>query len=295
MADSKKPNSNDLLPEEICGEECHRHDANRREFGALMLGLGLTAATSSLAKAAAMAVTETDVTIKTADGTCDAVIIHPASGAHPGVIVWPDAGGLRPIFRDMGKRLAAEGYTVLVPNPFYRAVKAPLPADFPQDQRPKLREGLAAAGGAEGDAKAFIAFLDGHASYRKGAKIGVTGYCMGGPLTMRTAAAFPDRIGAAGSFHGGGLVTDQPNSPHLLAAKIKAKYAFCVADNDDQREPEAKNVLREAFVKAGNPADIEVYKGANHGWCVPSSQVYNHEQAERAWAKLVALFKTALV
>jgi carboxymethylenebutenolidase len=288
-------NSNDLLPEEICGEECHRHDANRREFGALMLGLGLTAAAGSLARAAGAAVTETDVTIKTNDGTCDAVLTHPATGAHPGVIVWPDAGGLRPIYRDMAKRLAAEGFTVLTPNPFYRAIKAPLPTDFPQDQRPKLREGLSAVGGAEGDAKAFIAFLDGQASYRKGAKIGVTGYCMGGPLTMRTAGAFPDRIGAAGSFHGGGLVTDQPTSPHLLVPRIKAKYLFAVADNDDQKEPEAKNVLREAFAKAGNPADIEVFKGANHGWCVPTSQVYNHDQAERAWAKLVALFKTALV
>ncbi|MCA0201652.1 MAG: dienelactone hydrolase family protein [Proteobacteria bacterium] len=289
-------NANERLPEDICGEECHTHDQqNRREFGALMLGLGLVAATGSIARAAAPAITETDVTIKTPDGTCDAVIIHPATGTHPGVLIWPDAGGLRPAFRDMGKRLAAEGYAVLIPNPFYRVVKAPLPADFPQDQRPKLREGLAAPGGAEKDAAAFLAFLDGHASVRKGGKIGTTGYCMGGPLTMRTAASLGDRVGAAGSFHGGGLVTDQPSSPHLLVPKIKAKYLFCVADNDDQKEPEAKNVLREAFMKAGNAADIEVYKGANHGWCVPTSQVYNHEQAERAWAKLVALFKTALV
>lgn len=277
-----------------CGDECHTHDQNRREFGALMLAAGLVAATGSIAKAAAPALTETDVTIKTPDGTCDAVMIHPSSGTHPGVLVWTDIGGLRPIYREMGKRLAAEGYAVLTPNPFYRLLKAPLPADFPQDQRGRIREGLSAPGGAEKDAAAFLAFLDAHPSMRKGAKIGTTGYCMGGPLTMRTAGAFPDRIAAAASFHGGGLVTDQPSSPHLLVPKMKAKYLICVAENDDAKEPEVKNVLREAFMKAGNPADIEVYKGANHGWCVPTSQVYNHVQAERAWAKLLALFKTSL-
>ncbi len=259
-------NSRDLLPEEVCGEECHRHDANRREFGALILGVGLTAATGSLARAASAPLTESDVAIKTNDGVCDAVLIHPAAGAHPGVIVWPDAGGLRPIFREMGKRLAAEGYAVLIPNPFYRVIKAPLPSDFPQDQRLKLREGLVAPGAAEGDAKAFLAFLDTQAAYRKGAKIGTTGYCMGGPLTMRTAGNFPDRIGAAASLHGGGLITDQPTSPHLLVPRIRAKYMFVVADNDDQKEPDVKNVLRDIFAKAGNPADIEAYTGANHGW-----------------------------
>jgi len=279
---------------EPCGAECHNHDTNRREFGALMLSAGLVAATGGVALAAAPAVVETDVTIKTADGTCDAVMLHPATGAHPGVLIWTDIGGLRPIYREMGRRLAAEGYSVLIPNPFYRVVKAPVPADFPADQRPKLRESIVAPGAPERDAATFLAFMDTQPSVRKGGKIAVTGYCMGGPLTMRSAATLPDRIGAAASFHGGGLVTDQPSSPHLLVPKIKAKYIFCVADNDDQKEPESKNVLREAFAKVGNPADVEVYKGANHGWCVPTSQVYNHEQAERAWAKLLALLKTSI-
>lgn len=281
-------------PKDPCGDACHTHDQNRREFGALMLAAGLAAATGSIAKAAAPALTETDVTIKTPDGTCDAVFTHPTSGTHPAVLVWTDIGGLRPIYREMAKRLAAEGYAVLTPNPFYRNFKAPLPADFPQERRPELRAGLSDPGGAEKDAGAFIAFLDSQAAVRKGTKIGTTGYCMGGPLIMRTAAAYPERIAAAASFHGGGLATDQPTSPHLLVPKMKAKVLVCVADNDDAKEPEAKNILREAFMKAGNPADIEVYKGANHGWCVPTSQVYNHEQAERAWAKLLALLKTQL-
>lgn len=274
-----------------CGEDCY--SVTRRDFSTLVLGTGVTFA-AGVGAQAALPVTETDVTIKTADGTCDAVMTHPTSGTHPGVLVWPDIGGLRPVYRDMGKRLAAEGYSVLTVNPFYRLTKAPVPADYPADQRPKLRETLFAEGAAERDAAAYVAFLDSHASVRKTTKIGTTGYCMGGPLTMRTAATQADRIGAAASFHGGGLATDAPNSPHLLVPKMKAKYLFAVADNDDQKDPEAKNKLRAAFEAAKIPAEIEVYTGADHGWCVPGSRVYNEAQAERAWARLLALFKSAL-
>lgn len=264
----------------------------RRDLGAMVLGTGV--ATMSRAALAAEDVTETDVTVKTPEGVCDAVLFHPAKGAHPGVIVWPDIGGLRPVFRDMGKRLAAEGYTVFIPNPFYRVVKADALASLPQDQRAKVREGLFADGGAEKDATAFVAFLDGNKALNKKKKMGVTGYCMGGPLTMRTAAALPERFGAGGSFHGGGLVSDQPNSPHLLVPKIKAKYIFCISEGDDQRDPEAKNKLKAAFDEAKNPADIEVYAGTKHGWCVPGSQVYDEAAAEKAWSKLLALLKTTV-
>ena len=278
------------LPTDVCGEACYA--VTRRDFSALVLGAGVAAIGGSAA--AALPVTETDVTVKTPDGTCDAVMLHPATGSHPGVLVWPDIGGLRPVFREMGKRLAAEGYTVLVPNPFYRLTKAPVSADYPHEERPKLRDTLFAEDAAERDAAAYVAFLSAQPSVKASSKMGTTGYCMGGPLTMRTAAAQAARIGAAGSFHGGGLVTDQPNSPHLLVPKMKARYLFCVAENDDTRDPEAKNKLRAAFDAVKNPADIEVYTGANHGWCVPGSQVYNQAQAEKAWAKLLALFKRAL-
>ncbi len=272
-----------------CVDECY--DLTRRDFGTMVLGSGVVAVAGSAA--AALPVTETDVTVKTPDGTCDAVLLHPTTGTHPGVLIWPDIGGLRPAFREMGKRLAAEGYTVLVPNPFYRLTKAPVPTDYPREERPKLRDTLFTEGAAERDAVAYTAFLAGHASVKKSAKMGTTGYCMGGPLTMRTAGTV-ERIGAAGSFHGGGLITDQPNSPHLLIPKMKAHYLICVADNDDQKDPEAKNKLRAAFEVAKKPADIEVYTGANHGWCVPGSQVYNEAQAEKAWSKLLALFKSTL-
>ncbi|MBL8631038.1 MAG: dienelactone hydrolase family protein [Rhodospirillaceae bacterium] len=280
------------VPErDVCGDDCY--NVTRRDLGALVVGAGAVAL-APLTAEAALSVTETDVTIKTPDGDCDAVLIHPTSGAHPGVLVWPDIGGLRPVFRDMGKRLAAEGYTVLVPNPFYRSAKADASATASREDRGKMREALFAEGAPEKDAAAFVAFLDQQKATKTSAKLATTGYCMGGPLTMRTAAAQAGRIAAAASFHGGGLATDQPNSPHLLVPNMKAKYLICVAENDDQRDPEAKNKLRAAFEAAKNPADIEVYAGANHGWCVPGSQVYNEAQAEKAWAKLLALLKSTL-
>lgn len=277
--------------DDVCGDDCY--SVTRRDFSALVLGAGVVAATGTVAQAA-LSVTERDVVIKTPDGTCDAVLLHPTEGSYPGVLMWPDIGGLRPVFREMGQRLASAGYAVLVPNPFYRAMKAPVPADFPREERSKLRGPLFAEGAAENDAAAFVAFLASQSSVNPSHKMGAAGYCMGGPLTMRTAAAQSERIGAAASFHGGGLATDQPNSPHLLVPKIKARFLFCVAQNDDMKDPEAKNKLRAAFDAAKNPADIEVYVGANHGWCVPGSQVYNQTQAEKAWGKMLNLFKSTL-
>jgi carboxymethylenebutenolidase len=285
-------------------------DLSRREFVAMSVAAGIAAAAGS-ASAADLPVVETNVQIKTPDGTCDAAFIHPTTGAHPAVIVWPDAFGLRPSMRDIGKRVAAQGYSVLVPNPFYRVAKAPVLGndastfDFnnPTDRAKltPLMGSIQAEGAAEKDAVAFVGFLDSQPQVDKTKKIGTQGYCMGGPLVMRTAAAVPNRIGAGASFHGGGLVTNMPNSPHLLAPKIKAKMYFGIAANDDMQQPDAKDKLREAFQKAGNPAEIEVYSNSQHGWCVPDmpkqangQPIYNKPDAEKAWTKLVALYKSAL-
>lgn len=274
-------------------------ELSRRRFGALTLGAGVISLLPPVAGAAQ--VVESEVAIKTPDGTADAYFVHPSSGAHPGVLIWPDIFGLRPAFKQMGKRLAESGYSVLVVNPFYRTKKAPTAPEHADFQDPDTRKALLALAGsltaetAVTDAKAFVAWLDGQTSVDKKRKMGTTGYCMGGPFTMRTAATFPDRIGAGASFHGGSLVTDKPDSPHLLVPKMKAHYLFAIAANDDQRQPEAKTLLREAFAKAKLPAEIEVYAGTMHGWCPPDAQVYNHDQAEKAWSRMLALFKTALV
>jgi len=270
---------------------------SRREFGALTLGAGLV---SFLPAAAAAETAEAEVDITTADGTCDAYFVHPSAGKHPGVLIWPDIFGLRPAFRQMGKRLAGSGYSVLVINPFYRTKRAPTAPEHADFNDPATRMTLMALhdtltpATAATDARAFVPWLDAQPSVDKHRKLATTGYCMGGPLTLRTAAAFPDRIGAGASFHGGGLVTDKPDSPHLLIPQIKAQYLFAIAANDDQRQPEAKDVLRAAFAKAKLPAEIEVYAGTMHGWCPPDSQVYNHDQAERAWSRMLVLFKSAL-
>jgi len=265
----------------------------RRQFGVLV-GAGISLMLPQVANA--VAVTESDVTVKTPDGTADCYFVHPVSGAAAGVLVWPDIFGLRPAFRQMGKRLAESGYAVLVVNPFYRVKKAPTaPAGAATpiaDVRP-LAQGLNETTHTT-DAKAFIGWLDGQASVAKNRKIGTQGYCMGGPIAFRTSAAVSDRVGAVASFHGGGLVTDQPNSPHLQAAKTKAHFLVAIAANDDQRSPNEKNVLKEAFAKASLPAEIEVYEGAAHGWCPPDSGVYNEPQAEKAWSRLLALYGKAL-
>ena len=279
--------------------QLRKKELSRRQFGALTLGASVVTLLPPVANAAET--TESEVEIKTPDGTADAYFVHPAKGASPAVLVWPDIFGLRPAFRQMGKRLAESGYAVLVVNPFYRTKKAPTApehADFSDPETRKTLLGLAGTLSPETnvtDAKAFVPWLDKQSAVDKKRKMGTTGYCMGGPITMRTAAAFPDRIGAGGSFHGGGLVTDKPDSPHLLVPKMKAHYLFAIAQNDDEKQPDAKDKLREAFAKAKLPAEIEVYTGAQHGWCPPDSQVYNAELAEKAWARLLALFKTSLV
>jgi carboxymethylenebutenolidase len=273
---------------------------SRRGFAALTLGLGVAAAGAAVG--AQVPVTESDVAIVTADGTCDAALFHPAGpGSWPGVVIFADALGLRPAFRDMGRRLAAEGYAVLVPNPFYRVRKAPVfqgPIDFTKpDDRAKIMPLMAALTPEikARDGAAYVAFLDTLPQVKTKARIGVVGYCMGGPYTLLTAAGAPDRVGAGCSFHGGGLVTDQPDSPHRLAARIKASFYFGIAANDDQRQPDAKDKLRAAFAAAGRPAKIEVYDGANHGWCVSDGAAYDKPQAERAYGEMMALYGRALV
>jgi carboxymethylenebutenolidase len=265
----------------------------RRQFGVL-LGAGITMMLPTVANA--VAVTDAEVTVTTPDGTADCYFVHPASGTAPGVLLWPDIFGLRPAMRQMAKRLAESGYAVLVVNPFYRAKKAPTAesgAATPIANLMPLARALTETTNMT-DAKAFIAWLDQQSSVAKNRKIGTQGYCMGGPLAFRTAAAVPDRVGAVASFHGGGLVTDQPNSPHLLAAKTKIQLLIAIAANDDQRAPTDKDVMKETFAKANLPAEIEVYTGAAHGWCPPDSSVYNEPQAEKAWSRLLALYGKAL-
>ncbi len=281
-------------------------DLSRRDFVALSVAGSLAAAATSAQ--AALPVVETEVTIRTPDGECDAAFIHPASGTWPAVLIWPDAFGLRPAMRAMGRRLAAEGYAVLVPNPFYRIGKAPMydnaaTVDFKDPTTMQklgpLLGSIGAADAAEKDAIAHVAFLDAQPQVNRAKKIGTQGYCMGGALVFRSAAAVPDRVGAGASFHGGGLVTDKPTSPHLLVPKMHARMLVAVAQDDDQKQPDAKDKLKQAFAAAMLPAEVEVYP-ARHGWCVPDmpqqggAPLYDAAEAERAWARLLAFYKTAL-
>jgi len=274
-----------------------RAGLSRRQFGALSLGAGVVSMAPSIAGAAETK--ESEIEIKTPDGTCDAHFVHPATGKHPGVLVWPDIFGLRPTFRQMSKRLAEAGYSVLTINPFYRTKKAPTAPENPDFNDPPTRQALMSLAGTLSpatvltDGTVFLKWLDSQSAVDTKRKVGTTGYCMGGPFTMRTAASFPDRIGAVASFHGGNLVTPAPDSPHQLVPKMKAQFLIAIAQNDDQRQPEAKDALREAFNKAKLKAEVEVYP-AQHGWCPPDSRVYDQAQAEKAWSRLLALFKTAL-
>ena len=265
----------------------------RRQFGVLVAA-GVCMMLPKVANAAT--VTESDVTITTPDGMADCYFVYPSSGAAPGVLIWPDIFGLRPAFRQMGKRLAESGYSVLVVNPFYRTKKAPTAEQGTKtpisDLRP-LAQSLNETTEMT-DAKAFIAWLDAQSPVAKNRLMGTQGYCMGGPMAFRTAAAMPERVGAVATFHGGGLVTDQPNSPHLEAAKSKAHFLVAIASNDDARSPTDKTALKDAFAKANLPAEIEVYEGAAHGWCPPDSSVYNEPQAEKAWARLLVLYGKSL-
>ena len=265
----------------------------RRQFGVL-LGAGVIMRLPQTPNA--VKVTESEVTIKTPDGMADAYFVHPATGTAPGVLVWPDIFGLRPAFRQMGKRLAESGYSVLVVNPFYRTKKAPTAeqgAATPIQGLMPLMQGVMNETTQTIDAKAFISWLDQQAPVAKNRKMGTQGYCMGGPFALRTAAA-SDRVGAAASFHGAQLVTDMPNSPHLQASKTKAQFLIAIATNDDMQRPMDKTVMKDTFAKANVPAEIEVYTGAQHGWCPPDSGVYNQAQAEKAWSRLLELYGKAL-
>ena len=284
-------------------------DLRRRDFVALSVATGVAA--TSLPAAAIPAgppIVEKNVTINTPDGTCDAAYFHPAEGKHAAVILWTDAFGLRPSMRDMGRRLAADGYAVLVPNPFYRIGKGPFyetaaNVDF-KDKATFAKIGplmgsIGAPGAAEKDAVEFVKFLDAQPEVDKTRKIGTQGYCMGGALVLRTAATVPERIGAGATFHGGGLVTDKPDSPHLLAPKIHARLLIAIAGSDDTKQPDAKDKLRQSFDAAHVPARVEVF-AEQHGWCVPDmpqndgKPIYNRADAERAWTELLALYKSAL-
>jgi carboxymethylenebutenolidase len=269
---------------------------SRRMFGVLTAAAAGGVAT----RAYAADVVEKDVEVKTADGTADSVLFHPAGkGTWPAVLIWTDIAGLRPAFREMGRRLAGQGYVVLVPNPFYRSVKGVVATpgfDFskPEDRaRVMGYRGAMTNAGIDSDAQAYVAFLDAQPQTSKKKKVGVQGYCMGGPLSFRTAAAVPGRIGAVGSFHGGGLTTKTPDSPHLLIPKTNAGYLVAVAQNDDKAQPDSKDILKAAFAEAKKTATVEVYPAA-HGWCVKGSQVYNEAEAERAWAELSKLYKAKL-
>ncbi|MGB4712018.1 MAG: dienelactone hydrolase family protein [Fuerstiella sp.] len=266
---------------------------SRRDFATLAAGFGAAMMLPRAVNAAE--VSDGDVVIETPDGKCDAYFVAPAAGAHAAVLIWPDIFGLRPAFRQMAKRLAESGYSVLVVNPFYRTQKAPTAAKGAstpiQDVIPLARS--LDADKHMTDAKAFIAWLDAQPQVDTKRKVGTTGYCMGGPIVMRTAATVPDRVGAGATFHGGGLVTDKPDSPHLLIPKMKADFLIAVAENDDQRDPDSKDVLKKSFKEANLAAEIEVYP-AGHGWCPPDTRVYDKDQAEKAWTRMLALFEKAL-
>jgi len=270
----------------------------RRQFGQLSAGLGLAMLIPEIANA--LQVTESDVEVVTPDGTADCFFVSPSKGDHPGVVLWPDILGLRPAFRLMARRLAESGYSVLVPNVYYREQRAPVVKEGASFGDPAIREFLMPLAGTLNpqtqvvDAKAFVAYLDSRFEVAKDRKMGTMGYCMTGSFAMRTAATLPERIGAGASFHGGRLVSDSSDSPHLLVPKMQAKFLIAIAENDDAKEPDTKRVLNEAFNEARLHAEIEVYDGALHGWCALDSAAYNEKQANRAWGRLLDLFERSL-
>ncbi len=272
---------------------------SRRQFGAMTGAAGLAMLLPAPANAAAIA--GRDVTITTADGKADAYFVAPATGRHPGVLVWPDVMGLRPAFRKMADRLAQSGYAVLVVNQFYRSTRSPFLAPGESYDQPAVRARIApfrealTPDATVRDAKAFAAFIDAQPQVDRKRGMATTGYCMGGPMVLRTAAAVSNRIRAGATFHGGGFVTDTPDSPHLLIPKVQGQYLIAIAANDDARAPTEKDTLRTAFASARRPAEIEVYAGTMHGWCPPDSKVYDPVQADKAWGRMLALFGRALV
>ncbi len=288
----------DDLTEKDNEEYFRKQGLSRREFSKLGMGAALVMMLPGVANA--LEIVEEEVLVETPDGMADCYFVHPASGAHAAVIIWPDIMGIRTSFRMMGKRLAESGYSVLVVNPYYRTAKGAVIEDGESFGDPEVRARLmphARSLSTETcltDGRAFVSYLDSQASVDTNRKIGTTGYCMTGSYTLRLAADMPGRIGAGGSFHGGGLATDAEDSPHLLAPKIKAGMLIAIAANDDEKDPNAKVLLREAFDSAGVNAEIEVYEDTLHGWCPPDSRVYNKVQAERAWSRLLALFEREL-
>jgi len=266
---------------------------SRRDVGAIGAAVGIAMALPRAANA--QDVNESEVEITTPDGVCDAYFVAPATGSHPAVLVWPDIFGLRTAFRQMGKRLAESGYSVLVVNPFYRVGKAPTAsagANTPFSELGPLMQGSTPETQFT-DARAMTAWLDTRREVDRNRKMGTTGYCFGGPLVFRTAATAPDRIGAGATFHGANLASNAEDSPHLLIPQMKAQFLIAVAESDDSRQPEAKNILRQSFADAKLQAEIEVYPAA-HGWCPPDTGVYDYDQAERAWSRMLALFDRAL-
>ncbi|WP_380787694.1 dienelactone hydrolase family protein [Sphingomonas sp. R86521] len=289
MCDDHTTEDNDRLLGEV----------SRRQFGMMTGAAGLTMLLPAPANAAPIA--GRDVTIATPDGKADAYFVAPATGKHPGVLIWPDIMGLRPAFRQMADRLAQSGYAVLVVNQFYRSTKAPFLKPGESYDQPEVKARIApfraalSTDGTVRDGIAFTGFLDKQPQVDRKRGMATTGYCMGGPMVMLTAAAVPGRIRAGATFHGGGMVTDKPDSPHLRIPQMKARYLIAIAANDDARSPTEKDTLKAAFAAAKLPAEIEVYQGTMHGWCPPDSRVYNAAQADKAWGRMLALFETALV
>ena len=288
----------DELTNKDAEEYLRRNGLTRREFNIRGTGVALAMLLPTVANA--LDVVEQDVMVETPDGEADCYFVHPASGKHAAVIVWPDIVSIRPAFRMMGKRLAESGYSVLVVNPYYRTARGAVVPEGKTFRDPGIRDLLMPHARTLSpktcvtDGRAFVEYLDKQPTVDNGRKIGTTGYCMTGSYTLRLAAAIPDRIGAGGSFHGGGLATDAEDSPHLLTSQMNAGFLIAIAENDDERNPDEKVLLREAFDKADVEAEIEVYEGTLHGWCPPDSAVYNEEQAERAWSRLLALFEREL-
>ena len=288
----------DEITQQDAEEFLSKSGLTRRQFGKLSAAAGVGMMLPAVANA--QDVTEIDVEIITPDGVADCYFVHPSQGQHAAVLVWPDILGLRPAFRAMGKRLAQSGYSVLTVNPFYRDARSPVVPDGATFGQPEIREIVMplrnnlSADTNFTDATAFVEWLDQQTAVDTGRKIGTTGYCMGGPIVMRTVAAVADRLGAGATFHGGGLATDQADSPHLLIPDTTAHMLHCVAANDDENNPQAKMTLREAYDTAGISAEIEVYESTLHGWCPPDSAVYDETQAEPAWSRLLALFERAL-
>ena len=279
----------------------YEKEVTRREFNLMAGGAAISLAFAGCAPGEpAAGITETDVSIETPDGTADAYFAHPSKGAHAAVLIWPDIVGLRPAFKMMAKRLAGDGYAALVINPYYRQVKGDLVEPGQTFRDPGVREKIVPYARAltqttnRTDTRAFVDWLDAQSAVDTSRKIGTTGYCMGGPMTMIAAAERPDRIGAGASFHGGRLNTDKPDSPHLLIPKMSASYLIAIAENDDERNPTSKDILREAFAAANRPAEVEVYKGTKHGWCPPDSAVYDESMANKAWERTLVLFDKAL-